>query len=216
MDHRPTPNVPRRPRRGWFYVGVGLAALAGLLLLLAVGLALYWNYFIRTYSTTRPIPLPKVDASFEARDQLRIRFMAFYEALEKGKPAAPFRLSADDLNVAVQQHPSLKNRLFLRIQQDRIEGQYSFPLGILPQASLKDRFLNGTITFRLAGQNGVPVVRIDQWQANGQPMPGWLLVWLLRQNLLKDLEQNPDAAKFFQRLRQVEIKEGSILLHPKF
>ena len=205
----------RKKRRWWLYAGV----VAGVLVLaagaLVVAVLLYWNHLVATYTETQPKPLPPMDDSSAPGERLNAKWTAFANELEAGRPPPPVSLSADDLNVFIAENiPQLKDWLRLSIAGDQLQGQFSVPLEQTGQRKLKGRYLNGVATFRLAFQPGWVDLRATAVEANGKPIPRWILRRLQKQNLLQKLHENFQATELLQKLENVQVKEDQVTLTP--
>ncbi len=216
----PVSSAPRhalpghKQRRWWRYALVGLGGLVVLAIVGAVALASYWHSLVNNYTATQPAPLPqRANAAAVAQD-LNARWGVFWQAVLEDRANAPFRLSADDLNTVIATVPDLKGRLHLTITNDQIMGEFSVPLDKAKQKALQGRFVNGTARLHLAFEDGWLTAQVLDLKANGKPVPGWLQQKVQRENVLKDLDKNPDAIAFLHKLSKVEVKDGAVILTP--
>lgn len=213
----PLPTQPVRKKRRWLlYAGIVvgvLVLLAGTLLVLGIS---YWNSLIRTYTETKPKQLSAVDSSPEAQERLHRKWAAFQTALEQGRTPPPLELSGDDLNVFLAGLPDAKitNLFQFHIAQDQLEGEFSVPLGKSGQPKLKGRYLNGRVKFNVSFTDGLLFMTAASVQANGKPIPKWILSRLQRRNLLQDLGQNMEAQQLLQNVESIQIKDGNITIRP--
>ncbi|MEK7677471.1 MAG: hypothetical protein AAB676_16715 [Verrucomicrobiota bacterium] len=213
----PLPAQPLRKKRRWLlYAGIALGVLvllAGTLLVLGVS---YWNSLIRTYTETKPKQLSAVDSSPEAKERLQRKWAEFRTSLEQGRTPPPLELSADDLNGFLAGLPEAKitNLFQFRIVHDQLEGEFSVPLDKSGQRKLKGRYLNGLVRFNVSFTDGLLFMTAASVQANGKPIPKWILSRLQRRNLLQDLGQNMETQQLLQNVESIQIKDGAITITP--
>jgi hypothetical protein len=174
----------------------------------------YGNYLIRTYTETQARPVPHVEGSPEAQEQLKARWTGFQAAVNGDKRPSPLRLSGEDANVFLSNFPATRDRLYLRIVGDRLEGQFCFPLDQTRQPKLKGRHLNGVATFNLEFDGGLLTLNVATVEANNKPIPHWLLARLQNRNLLQQLDANFELMQLFQKLDTIQVKDGAITLTP--
>jgi len=209
------PQPVGKRRRWWFYVGVAAGVLVLAVGALVIAVVLYWNSLVATYTSTQPKPLPAIDDSTDAGDRLKAKWAAFANELEAGRPPPPISLSADDLNVFIAESiPQLKDSVRLGIVGERLQGQFCVPLDQTGQRKLKGRYLNGVVTLNLSFQQGWLDLRAAAMEANGKPIPRWILRRIQKQNLLQKLHENFQAAELLQKLESVQVKEDQITLTP--
>jgi hypothetical protein len=205
----------RKKRRWWFYAGVVFAGLILVTGALVVAGVQYWNSLVATYTETQPKPLPPMDDSPAAGDRLKGKWAAFANELEAGRIPPSLSFSADDLNVFIAENmPQLTDRLRLTIAGDRLKGQFSVPLGQTGQRKLMGRYLNGVVTFDLAFQPGWLDLRAVAVEANGKPIPRWILRHIRKRNVLEKLHESFQATELLQKLESVQVKDDQITLTP--
>ncbi|MGA4644353.1 hypothetical protein [Limisphaera sp. 4302-co] len=210
----PTSGRPVRRRSWLWYTGVVLACVALLGLCGVAGLVWYWRTLIRTYTTPAPVELPAARDSELDRTALLIRWQTFYEGVRQGRLVPPFELTADEINLLITGNPELRDRLRVGITNGMIYGRFSFPLGRADQKDFQGRFLNGEARLRIHFADGWLTVQVAEMEANGKPIPNWLLRRIGRENLARDLDRNPEAIEFLQQLEAVEVVGDRLVLRP--
>ena len=203
-----------KKRRWWFYVLLAGAILLVTALTLVLAGTLYWNHLLRTYTDTQPKPLPNVEASPTAQEQLEARWVEFKEAVAGRKAPPPLQLTADDLNVFLTGMAKSTEKIFLRLAGDRLQGQFSLPLNKSGQGKLKGRYLNGVATFAFTFEDGWLTLTVAQVEANGKPIPKWILRQLQKKNFLQDFDHDWETIEFLQKLESIEVKGGAIIFKP--
>lgn len=209
----PPPPV-RKKRRWWRYVLLGAGGLVVLGVAVIVLIVSYLNSLVTTYTEAQPKTLARVDASPAAQQQLKTNWVYFQEAVAAGRNTRPFKLSAEDLNVFFINIPQLKDLLRFRIDGGKLLADFSVPLDQTRQKKLKGRHLNGVATFNLKFEYGFLTLSVAELEANGKPVPRWLLGKLKKENFLKDLDHQPDIMEFLQNIDHVDISEGFVVFTP--
>lgn len=202
-----------------FYGCLSLSILGLLAIVLGV-VGYFWvksttARWIRDYTDTAPAPIEKVQYSPAQMDALNARVAAFTDALEKGKGSTELVLSAEDLNALIANQKELANRLFVRIDEDNVKGDVSFPLPDIGPFKLKGRYLNGTAAFKVALENGTLDVRLQEVLVKGKPLPGMFFNELKKQNLASNAQQDPKTAADIQRFESIRITNSTVILRNK-
>jgi hypothetical protein len=146
-------------------VGSGLCVLA-----LVIGLVMLRNFVnrqIRDYTETAPASIPAVTASAEEKKAVKDRWDTFKNAVEEGNQSE-LVLTADDLNVLIDQNPTWKGKVHFSIKGDEISAKVSIPLSDLkiPLLDVKGRYLNGNATVTAeVDENGHLDVRLRDIEA---------------------------------------------------
>ncbi len=180
-----------------------------------IALVMYFNSLVKTYTATQPQPLPKVEVTREAQDRLKARWTAFQKSLEnRNAPVPAFKLTADDLNLFLAGLPGLSNRVYVSIEGDQLKGQFSVPLNNANQPKLNGRFVNGSANLKMNFDGSFLTVTVASVEANNQPLPKWLLRKVQGQNLVSHFDNNTPALELFQRLDNIEVRDGAVVLTP--
>lgn len=211
-------NPPKR--RGCFFYGCLSLAIVGLLLLVLGGVAFYLikkttARWINDYTETTPTPVEKVEYSPAQMEALQARLITFKQALDKGDEPTELTLTADDLNALIARQPDLAERIFVRIEDDKVKGHLSLPLQDLGPLKLKGRYLNGVAIFNVALENGVLDARLRDVLVNDRPLPGLLLSELKKQNLAQNFQNDPKTAADIAKFESVRVTNGAVILRNK-
>ena len=210
---------PPKKRGCLFYGCLSLTVIA----LLMVILGIFGYYFfkstskrwIQDYTETAPAEIEKVEYARDQMDALRVRVAGFKEALDRGTNLLELLLTADDLNALINGERELKDKLFVRIDNDKIKGEVSMPLQDLGPFKLNGRYLNGTASFKVAMKNGVLDVRLLDVQVKGKPLPAMVLNEFKKNNLAQDYQKDPKIAADIARFETVQITNGTVILRNK-
>ncbi len=203
------------------YIAIGCA---GVTLLAAIG-----GFFIYRgmkgfisgmadkYTYTTPLELPSVDVPNEEAEAVLERVAIFTEALRQNSQPSALMLTSQDINVLIQRHPDwthLAGKVYVTIEEDRILGQTSIPLGDFG-AMFEGRYLNGSAVFRLDMSAGRLLVFIDSVEVGGETLPEEVMSVLRVKNLAEDVNQDPEAAAIIQKLDSITVRDGSLTIVPK-
>ena len=207
-------NPPKQ--RGCFFYGCLSLAVLGLL---AIVLGVVGYFVVKStvarwtndYTETTPALVEKVAYPRAKMDALRAQLAAFKDALDKGTNQIELVLTADDLNALIGQEKEIQGKLFVRID-DRIKGELSLPLDDMGPLKLKGRYLNGTVTFKVALANGALDVRLDDVTVKGKPLPGMLLSEFKKQNFAQNFQNDPKTAANIAKFESVQITNGTVTL----
>jgi hypothetical protein len=209
-------NPPPPKGRGCFFYG----CITTLVLLLVGALTTYLGarYFIKkmiaTYTDSAPALLPEAEVSTAKIEEVRQRWVAFFDGVKTDKPLPPFALTADDLNALIASTGAngLSNRLHVKIEGDRLKGQMSIPLR---QGMVRGRYLNGEFTLKVNWNDGALSVWPESITVRGKPLPAWLMGRIRQQNLARDMMNNMNAANTLQNLESVAVTNDAVVIQPK-
>lgn len=213
----PPPAAPVRPaRRGCLFYGCLSVVVFALLLLLGTSLTFfYFKRWIWSYTDPTPTVIEKVELPRAKMDALQRRLTDFKQALDSGQTAAELVLTADEINALINEQPGLRGRLLVRIDNNRITGEGSYPLPNLGPFKLKGRYLNGTATFRITLDNGQCDVRIQDATVKSKPLPAVFMRELRRQNLAENIENDPSISTNVAKFESIQVNNGQVVLRTK-
>lgn len=128
------------------------------------------------------------------------------------QPAPPRELvlTADDINALVAKEEKLAGRVFFEITDGKLTGDISVPVDSFVPGS-KGRYFNGSGTFDVSLDEGVLMVRLDQAELKGEPLPEALMGELRKQNLAKDVYKDQRNAEMIGRFDQIRIEGDKII-----
>ena len=171
---------------------------------------------VEQYSGTAPMPLPKSEINEEDLRTLKERVAEFRKALDDGTPTAPLILTGRDLNALIEENPTLRDKIQVTIDDDKIKGKVSYPLEELagwPLVSmLAGRYLNGEAELRVSLKDGVLLVLLDSIEVNGKSPPENVIQQLRQQNLSRDAYKDPKNAEQIRKLESIEVKGGKVII----
>jgi hypothetical protein len=127
-----------------------------------------------------------------------------------GEPAV-LRLTATDLNTLVTRHPELKDRLFLRIEDGIVSGDFSLPLDDwLPGG--QGRFFNGSGSFDVRLQDDVLEVNLVDAKVGDQPLPAALLSEIRKRNLAIEFQKDSRVRRVLKRYESITVQDDRLVL----
>lgn len=216
---------PQQPRSSWpKYVGIGCLIL--LAVLIVGGVLAYYGIrsaitgIVAQYSSDRPLSVPAVTLPEQEMQSLEQRMRTFGDAMDQGTAAAPLELTETELNALIQRGLARRKssadglRVFVRIVGKRLEGDISVPLSRFGPG-LEGRYFNGKARISVGVVGERLVANLEDLKVGDQYVPDELRERLSRENILKDIYDDPEAARFLTRLESVEIGDGKIVLRPK-
>lgn len=208
-------NPPKQ--RGCLFYGCLTLGILGLLMIAGGIVVGYFakraiNRWITDYTDTAPVAIQKVEYPPAQLNELRARLKAFKDAMDQGGAPVELVLTADDLNALITAEKKLNGKAFIEIDGDKIKGNISLPLDDLGPLKLKGRYLNGTGAFRVTLENGFLDVTLDTLEVKGKSLPQPLLKELKKQNLAKDVTNDPETRATIEKLQSIQIRDSQVIL----
>ncbi len=206
-----------QPAKSSFPWGCLLGGCLGIMLLgvIAVGGVGYgiWSFYtgqIAKYTSDQPVEIPTVEASEEQVKAIEKRFEDFRTQFDAGDAPQELVITAEEINTLISNDPDLKGHVYVKIENGNIRADVSFPLGDLPGA--KGRYFNGSVTLHVEIEDGEVVANVVDAAANGQPVPEEVLGPFSRENLAKEMRNDPEMAETLARCESLEVKDDKIVL----
>jgi hypothetical protein len=206
----PAPTTPRR--RGCFFYGclAGIFCLLAILVAALIGVHIVRKAFL-TYTDTAPMVLPPVEMSPAQTAETQQRFRTFVDAVRAGQAVAPLALTGDEINALIattnSSQKALGDSVRLSVEDSQLKGDVSIPLA--------GRYVNGTGTFSVSLQNGILNLNVRSLTVKGKPVPASFMKGLSAQNLAAGAQNDPGVSAVLNRLQDIQLKDGKLLLVPK-
>ena len=214
MDEQTT-----KPRRGCLRFGcIGGLILMGLVLIGGLIGFRYAKKMITDLPDTSPAPLPQVQMSQAEIDRIERRLDAFREDVRAGKAPEPLTLTADEINALIQHDPdfgALKGKLYITIERDQIKGQLSPPMEEVGLPIFKGRYLNGTGNFSVSLHRGRILLHVLSFVVKHKSVPEVYMQEIRKHNFADNFNNNPRAKAALDRLKELKIQEGKLIVIPK-
>jgi hypothetical protein len=222
FDPAPTAPPRREPARksGCYFYG----CLIFIVLLVFSSLAFFFGarYALHTtierYTEPRPGDLPQAQVSDAELREIRDRVQQFQTALEQNQLVPPLILTDREINALIATDPdleNLRNKVFVTIKENEIQGLISIPLEEFSTRFFKGRYLNGAASFNVGLSEGNLHVTVQSAEVKGEPIPEQVLERLRQENLARDVNTHPEASEVIRRLENIEVSEGRLILTPK-
>lgn len=188
-----------------------LLMLAGTLLTGFAGYRFYQRQ-IAQYTSDTQTELPTIEASEEKLAELQQRIEQFREQVEAGEPLEPFIMTEEDINALVSGEEKLRGKVYFDIEGDELSAEVSVPTDVIPGA--QGRFFNGSLTVTASLDDGELVVHAQEAAVNGEAIPDDIMREIRKENLAKDVDNDPDVRKWLRKFESLEIRDNMIILTP--
>lgn len=206
---------PRAPRRWLACLGWTVGTLLALAFVLLAAAWFYWLSLIRTYTSDKAEPVPRMESAETRYAELSARWDAYIPRLVQRQETVPaFELTGEDLNLLVNRAGPLRNKAHVEIRPPHLRIQFSIPLDQTGNPRLQGRFLNGVAQLAPEYSGRQLHLRIVALDANRKPIPGWILRRLQRTNWGEALNRRPEFDLAVQALERIELQPDRLVLHP--
>lgn len=229
---QPAPVAPPPRKSGCGLGGLGcglgcLIAVAACVALVVFGVVAAKNYFgkmVNEYTATEYVPIAAPQASPEQVASAVEKFDSFSEGMAAGGSPVPLTLTGEELNLILWNHPNfapVAGKANVEIEGDVLTSEVSLnfdelpvPEGFLANA-LKGKFFNGEISLKLGMAAGRPALYMEGLSVNGSAVPDAFLSSIKSQNLLEEAAKNPEATAYFDRIEDMRVEDGKLIIVPK-
>ncbi len=211
--------APARKKSGCGCLGCGCGGLL-ILLLLLMGLLVFGVFKARSFAAgylmDQPTEFASVAISEQRLDEIRHQYNDFLEVMHTGQGTAQtLALTADEANALLADllhNQALAGQVHVEFQAGKIQAAISFQIKDLKLGALFDenQYLNAAGVFAVSLVDGRLVVMLDALEVGGQALPDLLIGELKAENLAKDLYNDPESVRLWNRVKQLEIKDGSL------
>ncbi len=210
---------PPKRQHGCLFFGCISGAIC--LVLLLVGFLLLVHLArkaLSQFTDTAPMKLPTVQLSQPEIEELQRRFNNFSDAASTGRPTPPLELASDEVNALLENNPDFrgaKGKIYVAITNNHLQAQVSLPLAQLGGRFFRGRYLNGSSTLAVSLQNGILFLTPVEISVKGRPLPRVYMDRIRHENLATGINNNSRASVALNRLQDIEIKDGKLILIPK-
>lgn len=212
--------VKKKSGMGCFGCGCLIFIILLLLALGALGIIAYeLDAGFSTLTSPAPTTIQSYDAGDDAYAATKQKMTAFSHDLNQHLPAT-IHLSGNEINTLLAHEPDLtKNniRFFVTIEKDEARIQSSIPTSIMTRGWIKDRYLNGDVSFGLhfdpAGKQlnlSLQNVRFNDQDMPKANRPG--VENLINFMFTPLLESDTTFALILQQAKTIEIKDGELVI----
>jgi hypothetical protein len=204
------------------YLGIGCLGMVVLAVICVAIIGFGVQYAITStveaYTDDTPIEIPQVEISMADFDALSARVDEFKRATEVGDSDTPLVLSADDINAIMQRHPDwdgVGEYAYVSIDGETVSATVSIPVDTLMEGFMEGKYMNGSAGFNVLLRNGRLFVMLDTLTVKGNPIPDQFMTEIRKENLAKDIVNDPEVADTLARLESIEVADGVITLTPR-
>ena len=221
---------PKRQGRGCFFYGT----ITFVLVLIGVMLGIYFGArkaalaAVAKYTATAPAAIPRLNLSSAEEDRIARELAQTAQRAAAGQGPAEIALSEQEVNVLLGQAPDMRpyrEQIYLQPEGDKLKAQMSVPLdqfdlwnsfrGKIGGRDLTNRYLNGTALLSLTVTNGSLHMAITNLVVNGETLPEDFTKRLRDQNFAEPANQNPDIQSAVQRIQNIAVKDGRVVVELK-
>ncbi len=229
-QNSPVAPPPRKSGCGLGGIGCGLGCLLAVgvcVALVIFGVVAAKNYFgkmVEEYTATEYVPIETPQASPEQVASALEKFDSFSEGIGAGGSPVPLTLTGEELNLILWNHANfaaVAGKANAEIEGDVLTSEVSLNFDELPipegffADALKGKFFNGEISLKLGMAAGRPALYMEGLSVNGNAVPDAFMTGMKTQNLLEDASKNPEATAFFDRIEDLRVEDGKLIIVPK-
>ncbi|MEM6916237.1 MAG: hypothetical protein AAF491_06680 [Verrucomicrobiota bacterium] len=165
---------------------------------------------------TTTIPEDEVQSALQ-------RFDSFSAAMEANEGVDPLILDETDINALIQNHPDfegISESMVVSIVDDKLTSEVSFDLDALelPESFLSDaiagKYFHGEVTLSLGTIAGRPSMYLESISVGGNPLPAAFMSELSKENILAEMQSDPELRQFFERIEELKIEENTLIVTP--
>jgi hypothetical protein len=214
-----------KEKRGWGCWGCGCAVAAVVAILVIVllvfgGRSLY--ALAKNYTSAQPMPIATTDAGDPVLASAQQKVAAFEQAYDAGQPAS-LQLTGDEIDTLIARDPAYakaRGHLHVNLKDDAGDVQLSILLGDYEKTFLPDRYFNANATLGLGFDPSTHTVQFDvrMLQLGDLPLPASSTAsfnQVFTQNINSQLQANPTARAFINRVQKMNIENGELVIETK-
>jgi hypothetical protein len=217
----------KRPGRGCFFYGT----ITFVLVLIGVMLGLYFGArkaalaAVAQYTSSASAPLPKLNLSPAEEQRIADELSESAQRAARGQGGGQITLGEQELNVLLGQSAEVKpfrDQIYIQPEGDVLKAQMSLPLDQFEHwksftrkiggSDLTNRFLNGTAFLDLSVTNGGLSMAITNLIVNGETLPQQFITRIQGQNFAQTVNSNPALQSALQRVQDVSVKDGRVVI----
>ncbi|MEY2466650.1 MAG: hypothetical protein QOD03_1171, partial [Verrucomicrobiota bacterium] len=178
----------------------------------------YARSIVNQLTDLQPMTLPTVTLPEEEMLRLKDRIEDFRVAVQQGEPTAPLALTDTELNALISSDPDMaafRNHLFVTIVSNQLQVQMSMRAEDLSLDALRGRYINASGTVAIALKSDGLNINAQALSAKGKPVPGPVMRQIGGQNLAQKFNNEPRVNVALNKLQEIKIADGKLLLVPK-
>jgi len=216
---KPMESQNKTGRRGCLYYGAVVFVVFSILLGLGLAFGINMARRVRTeFTDAAPQTLPSSPISATEYRSLEQRIQTFTAAVQHGQAPPPLELSAEELNALIERAENLKafkGKIRFLLEDERLRGQLSAPMGEVGLPVFRDRYLNATVDFHWAVGSGSLKMAATNIVVHGKPLPNIYLNQIRKQNLAAQVNDLPGMSEGLNLIESVQVTNGRLRIAPK-
>jgi hypothetical protein len=216
------PPVIVEKKRGLGCLGCGcliVALLALLFFATVVGVSVFAYHKVVGITATAPETVPAFDGGPDVESAAQQKCSQFIQAASQHQ-SATLQLSADEINSLIESNPSYISsgaHVFVTLNDDQGQVQFSYPLAALKMGILGDRYANGSVSFTLHLDTDTKQVvldlkslRVGSFNLPEESLPSSNVTF--NGVLNQKLQANPTMKELLESAKTIEIQGGQLVL----
>lgn len=208
------PAFPQKKKRGCLFYGCLTVFVLAILAVVGIyfGVRYFVSNVVENYSADTRLVLPTIQNSGINYPELENKVETFMHAVETGEGPKELILTADEVNVLINQNPKLgdlKNSIYVGMKDDRLTGQLSAPLDSF---GFPGRYLNGEGEFGVKMENGILEVSVVSLRVKGLDVPQEVIKGFNQKNLAAKLYEDPKSLEIMKKIEQVKVGNGKLVV----
>ena len=216
--------------RGCFFYG----SITFVLVLVGVMLGIYFGArkaalaAVAKYTATAPVQIPRLNLPPAEEERIARELALTAERAASGQGPSEIALNEQELNVLLGQSKEVKpyrEQIYLQPEGDILKAQMSVPLDQfdlwksfrrkIGGGDLTNRYLNGTAFMDISITNGTLWLTLTNLVVNGETLPKEFTGRLKDQNFAQQANNNPDLQPALQKIQDVDVKDGRVIVKLK-
>ena len=198
-------------KKGCFFWGCATF----LLLAFITGICLFFVYkkinsTVNEFTSATPVEIASVKYTREERDIANKKVTAFVDIIKKGESVAQEEFTDRELNIYIDSHEKLKNKLKLDFSGDKIKSALNIPLNEIPM--MNGRYLVGDAVLKVDCENGDLNIKIESLNVNAKQLPDSLLQAIKNMNFAKNFYDNPTSRPIAKRIKTIEMRDHKLFI----
>ncbi len=215
-DVQPPQGEPAKSR-GCFFWGCITSVVLAVLAAAGIGIGTHLLLkYAKGFTSEEPAEIPVYQPAEGEYEAVKAKIENFKNAVEGGTSGVELVLTGDDVNTLIaldENLVALKERAYVKIEDDKITVDVSMPLGEFP--GLSGRYLNGSATINAFMEAGVLFVGVDRIEVNGEPVPETIMEQLRNENLAKGLYEDKEKMEVINKVQDIRVEGGKLILVSK-
>ncbi len=208
---------------------IGCVGVIILLILALVGIFFFvraqMDTVVQRYTSDSPVTIQAPQVTDPEISRAIAMYDDFMAQLKAGKPLPELKLSSNDINALLYNHPDFaefKDSVKVAIEDNLIRSTVSLDASAIGLADaiplvggfLEGRFINGDAVLEIALENNLATLKLRDLIIDGEPAAETFVTALGSENLLQDVN-SPEFDQILNKLESIRVDEGVITITPR-